>query len=113
MDTTVIDILARIEQRVHGIESAQRGHADQIRMLAERLVEAIQLLQPAERDGPSLDELLGHMIGQLTELTGYARQSIKLQTSMEQNLPADIARALESGAGTPVGANGAGRGNSA
>ena len=90
-----------------------RGHPEEPWRPAALLVagqqEIIKLLTPEPKDGPSLDELLGHVIGQQTELLGYARQIVKSQAQMEQNLPGDVVRAM--GADTAAGKaiNGAGR----
>ena len=51
----------------------------------------LRLLEPKPKDGPSLDELLGHIVGQIGELIGYAREQIKIMTRMEENLPGDVA----------------------
>lgn len=109
--------LARIERLLEGIADRQKADGDVLRMVAERQEEVIKLLTPQEKDGPSLDELLGHIIGQLTELTGYARQIAKAQDQMERNLPGDVARAIAPGAGAKppggdgLGANGHGGGH--
>lgn len=109
--------LARIERLLEGIADRQKADGDVLRMVAERQGEVIKLLTPQEKDGPSLDELLGHIIGQMTELTGYARQIAKAQDQMERNLPGDVARAIASGAGAKspggdgLGANGHGGGH--
>lgn len=113
MDTTVINTLARIELAIQGIASGQRSQGDQLRMLAERQEEIIQLLTPEPKDGPSLDELIGHLIGQMTELTGYARQIANAQTRMEQTLPQDVARAMGASTNAASATSGAGRGSRA
>ena len=109
MSTTQEDRLANLEQAVHGIAGTQKSHGDLLRMLVAGQQEIVKLLTPAPKDGPSLDELLGHVIGQQAELLGYARQIVKAQAQMEQNLPGDVVRA--SGADTAAGkaGNGAGR----
>ena len=108
MDPTLKDVLARIERAQADNAIMQQGHADQLRMIAERLEEVVKLLTPEERDGPGLDELLGQIIGQLTELTGYARTTIRMQTSMEQNLPGDVVHALGALPNGPANGKGAG-----
>ncbi len=113
MSTTQKDTLAGIEQAVHGVAAAQKSHGDQLRMLAERQEEIIKLLTPEPKDGPTLDELMGHIIGQLTELIGYARQNVKMQAQMEQSLPGDVVRALAADAVSQPAGNGAGRGSRA
>ncbi len=113
MSTTQKDMLAAIEQAVDGFAATQKSHGDLLRMLGEGQQEIIKLLTPEPKDGPTLDELLGHIIGQQTELISYARQIVKSQAQMEQNLPGDVARALASGDGTPPSGNGAARGGRA
>jgi len=107
------DTLVGIEQAVHGVAATQKTHGDQLRMLAERQEEIIKLLTPEPKDGPTLDELMGHIIGQLTELIGYARQNVKMQAQMEQSLPGDVVRALASDAVSQPAGNGAARGSRA
>ena len=111
MDITLKDTLAGIRQDLQEIATVQRGHGDLLQVLVEGQREIIKMLTPEAKDGPGLDEMLGHIIGQLTELTGYARQIAKTQSDMEQNMPGDVARAIASGAGAAGGANGSGRGN--
>lgn len=111
MDTTQTETLARIEGAVHDIASAVQAQERQLHMLVEEQAEIIKKLTSEPKDGPSLDELIGHMIGQLSELTGYARQIVASQSDMEQNLPGDVARAIASGMDAPAAGNGAGRGN--
>lgn len=111
MDTTGTQTLARIEGAVHDVVAALLAQDKLLRLLVEGQAEIIKKLTSEPRDGPSLDELMGHMIGQLSELTGYARQIVVNQSDMEQNLPGDVARAVASGAGAPAAGNGAGRGN--
>ena len=109
MSTKQEDRLANLEQAVHSNAGTQKIHGDLLRMLVEGQQEIIKLLTPEPKDSPSLDELLGHVIGQQTELLGYARQIVKSQAQMEQNLPGDVVRAI--GADTAAGkaSNGAGR----
>ena len=109
MSTTQEDRLASLEQAVHGIAGTQKSHGDLLRMMVERQDEIIKLLTPEAKDGPSLDELLGHVIGQQTELLGYARQIVKSQAQMEQNLPGDVVRALAAAAEAAPATNGARR----
>ena len=109
MSTTQEDRLANLEQAVHGITGTQKSHGDLLRMLVERQQEIIKLLTPEPKDGPSLDELLGHVIGQQTELLGYARQIVKSLAQMEQNLPGDVVRAIGVDAAAGKAGNGAGR----
>ncbi len=101
--------VAAIEQTVDGIAATQKNHGDYLRMLGEGQQEIIKLLTPEAKDGPTIDELLGHIIGQQTELIGYARQNVKMQAQMEQNLPGDVVRAM-AGAGASPAVNGTGRG---
>lgn len=108
MDTIPKDTLARIERIADGIAGRQKADGDLLRMVAERQEEIVKLLTPEKKDGPSIDELLGHMIGQLTELTGYTRQIVKAQSQMEQNLPGDVARALAAATGAAAAGDGAG-----
>ena len=107
MDTNT---LADIVESQREIASTQRMHGDLLRMLVEGQAEIIKQLTPGPKDGPSLEELLSHIIGQLKELTSYSRQIVKGQSDMEQNLPDDVARAIASRAGGSAGGNGAGRG---
>ena len=72
MDTTQTETLARIEGAVQDIESAVQAQERQLHMLVQGQAEIIKKLTSEPKDGPSLDELIGHMIGQLSELTGYA-----------------------------------------
>ena len=112
MGTTHEDRLANLEQAIHSNAGTQKIHGDLLRMLVAGQQEIIKLLTPEPKDGPSLDELLGHVIGQQTELLGYARQIVKSQAQMEQNLPGDVVRAIsaDSAAGKASnGTNGAGR----
>ncbi len=110
MDTMQTETLARIEGAVQDIASALQAQERQLHMLVVGQAEIIKKLTSEPKDGPSLDELIGHMIGQLSELTGYARQIVASQSDMEQNLPGDLARAIAAGAGAPAPGNGAGRG---
>ena len=111
MDTALIETLARIERAVQDNASAVQAQEQQLRLLVAGQAEIIKKLTSEPKDGPSLDELIGHMIGQLSELTGYVRQIVASQSDMEQNLPGDVARAIAAGAGAPAAGNGAGRGN--
>ena len=113
MDTPQTDILARIEGAVHDIAGTLLAQDKLLRTLVEGQAEIIKKLTSEPKDGPSLEELIGHMIGHLTELTGYARQIVKAQSDMEQNLPGDVARAVAASAVAPAGGNGAGRGGRA
>lgn len=110
MDNTDTNTLAGIVEALREIASTQRTHGDLLRMLVEGQAEIIKQLTPGPKDGPSLEELLSHIVGQLKELTGYSRQIVKGQSDMEQNLPDDVARAVASRAGASAGSNGAGRG---
>ena len=110
MSTKQEDRLANLEQAVHGIAGTQKIHGDLLRMLVAGQQEIIKLLTPEPKDGPSLDELLGHVIGQQAELLGYARQIVKSQAQMEQSLPGDVVRALAASAGAAPADNGTGRG---
>ena len=110
MDNMDTNTLADIVASQREIASTQRMHGDLLRMLVEGQAEIIKHLTPGPKDGPSLEELLSHIIGQLKELTSYSRQIVKGQSDMEQNLPDDIARAVASRAGASAGGNGAGRG---
>ena len=109
MSTTREDRLANLEQAVYGIAGTQKSHSDLLRMMVEGQREIIKLLTPEPKDGPSLDELLGHVIGQQTELLGYARQIVKSQAQMEQNLPGDVVRAIGADTAASKASNGAGR----
>ncbi len=109
MSTKQEDRLANLEQAVHGIAGTQKIHGDLLRMLVAGQQEIIKLLTPEPKDGPSLDELLGHIIGQNSELIGYARQNVKSQAQMEQNLPGDVVRAIGAETAASKAGNGAGR----
>jgi hypothetical protein len=109
MSTKQEDRLANLEQAVHGIAATQKNHGDLLRMMVEGQQEIIKLLTPEPKDGPSLDELLGHVIGQQTELLGYARQIVKSQAQMEQNLPGDVVRAIGADGAASMASNGAAR----
>ena len=109
MSTKQEDRLANLEQAVHGLAGAQKNHGDLLRMLVAGQQEIVKLLTPEPKDGPSLDELLGHVIGQQTELLGYARQIVKSQAQMEQNLPGDVVRAIGANTAARKASNGAGR----
>ena len=110
MSTKHEDRLANLEQAVHGLAGTQKIHGDLLRMLVAGQQEIIKLLTPEPKDGPSLDELLGHVIGQQTELLGYARQIVKSQAQMEQNLPGDVVRAIGADTAASKASNGTGRG---
>lgn len=113
----VVERLARIERLAEGIADRQKADGDVLRMTASRQDQLIKLLTPEERDGPTLDEMMGSMIGHLTELIGYARQHAKAQSQMEQNLPGDVVRAIKAAglllaaATAGAGANGHGGGH--
>ena len=98
MDTALIETLARIERAVQDNASAVQAQEQQLRLLVAGQAEIIKKLTSEPKDGPSLDELIGHMIGQLSGLTGYVRQIVASQSDMEQNLPGDVARAIAAGA---------------
>ncbi len=109
MSTSQEDRLANLEQAAHGIAGTQKSHGDLLRMMVEGQQEIIKLLTPEPKDGPSLDELLGHIIGQQTELLGYARQIVKSQAQMERNLPGDVVRAIGDDRTISMASNGTGR----
>ena len=112
MDTAQTSTPTRTETALHEIASVQRDQGNLLRMIAERLEEAVQLLTPEPKDGPTLDELLGQVIGQQSELISYARTIVKMLAKQEQNLPDDVVRVLtESGA--LAGAAGGSRGSRA
>ncbi len=111
MDTQLKDILARIEQIGLEAAAAERKRDDLLQQMAERQEHIIKLLTPEPKDGPTLDELLGHIIGQNSELLSYNRQIVKSQAQMEQNLPGDVARAVAAGTSVPAAGNGIGRGD--
>lgn len=90
--------LIRVERLLEGIAGRQKTDGDLLGMVAERQDEVVKLLTPQEKDGPSIDELLGHIIGQMTELIGYVREAVKGQKQMEQNLPEDVVRAITASA---------------
>lgn len=100
MNTTPDDILAEVRQGNHENAGVQAAHGDLLRTIIERQDQLIELLTPKERDGPGLDEILGHMAGQMSELTGHARQIVKMLGGLEQNLPCDAARAVVALLGT-------------
>lgn len=111
--------LIRVERLLEGIAGRQKTDGDLLGMVAERQDEVVKLLTPQEKDGPSIDELLGHIIGQMTELIGYVREAVKGQKQMEQNLPEDVVRAITASAtfmaavvaavaGKPIAAGGIG-----
>ena len=112
MGTTTTEMLASIEQGIHGIAATQKSHGGLLNIIAERQEVIIKLLTPEPKDGPTFDELIGTMIGQLAELISYARQNVKMQAQLEQNLPGDIVRALAGTAEAASTANGARRGGS-
>ena len=111
MDTTIKEVLDGMQEQNHDIAAAQSAQGKQLDILVEQGAEIIRLLTPVKGDGPTLEEMLGHIVGQLTELTGFARQQVKMLSALEQNLPGDVARALAAGAGKPAGRNGAGAGS--
>jgi len=106
MSTTKTETLAGIEQGIYGIAATQKSQGGLLSIIAERQEEIIKLLTPEPKDGPTLDELIGTMIGQLTELISYARQNLKMQAQLEQNLPGDVARAIAASADSSAGKNG-------
>lgn len=110
MDTQLKDTLARIEQTGLGTAATQSKQDDLLRQIAERQEHIIQLLTPEPKDGPTLDELLGHLIGQNSELVNYARQIIKTLAQLGESLPGDVARAA-AGTSAPAANNGIGRGS--
>jgi len=110
MSTTKTETLAGIEQGIHGIAATQKSHGGLLNIIAKRQEEIIKLLTPELKDGPTFDELIGTMIDQLSELIGYARQNVKMQAQLEQNLPGDIMRALATAAEAAPATNGARRG---
>ena len=69
MDTTGTEALARIEGAVHDVVAALLAQDKLLRLLVEGQAEIIKKLTSEPKDGPSLEELIGHMIGHLTELT--------------------------------------------
>ena len=114
MSKDLVEILARMEAKIDAIDERQRGQAElqdtqaeQGRLILEGIRTILKLLEPKPKDGPSLDELLGHIVGQLGELISYAREQIKIMTRMEENLPGDVARSLASP--SAPGANRGGR----
>ncbi len=106
MDTTLKETLAELKAQNDDIAITQASQGEQLAILIEQGAEIIKLLTPVKGDGPTLEELLGHIIGQLTELTGFARQQVKMLSAMEQNLPGDVARALTTSTSKPAGRNG-------
>ena len=94
MDKTQTEQLDRIEELAHGIAAAQGEHGNQLRMIAERLGEVVNLLTPQKKDGPGLDQLIGHMVGLLNELTSYMRQVVRGLDRIEKNMPGDVAREM-------------------
>lgn len=114
MDPTLKDILTENRQTAHENASTLASQGDLLRIIVERQDKLIELLTPKKKDGPSLDELLGHMAGQLNELTGYNRQIVKMLGGLEQNLPGDTARAVAAllSASTTVTAPGTSNGGS-
>ena len=111
MDTTLKETLDELKAQNHEIATAQSARSGQLDILVEQGAEIIRLLTPVKGDGPTMEELLGHIIGQLTELTGFARQQVKMLSAMEQNLPGDVARALMASTGKHASHNGAGTGS--
>lgn len=111
MDPILKDILTENRQAAHENASALATQGDLLRIIVERQDQLIELLTPKEKDGPSLDELLGHMAGQLNELTGYARQIVKILGGLEQNLPGDAARAVAALLSATTTATASGTGN--
>ena len=103
MSKDPVETLARLEAKVDIIDERQRGQAElqeaqaeQGRFVLEGTQAILRLLEPKPQDGPSLDELLGHIVGQLTEVTGHTREQIRIVTRMEGSLPGDVARSLVS-----------------
>ena len=107
METTQSGSPNPIDTALRAITSAQCDQGNLLRMLAERLEEVVQMLTPEPKDGPSLDELIGQVIGQQSELINYARTTVKMLAKQEQNLPEDVVRALTERGGS----NGAAGGN--
>lgn len=110
MDTSLKDTLTRIEQIGLDTADTQRKQDDLLRQMAERQEHIIKLLTPEPKDGPTLDELLGHVIGQQSEVLGYARQIIKTLAQLGESLPGDVAGAVTAGTNISAPGNGAGRG---
>ena len=94
-ETDLAELMIRIEATAAAIAGAQQEHGEQQRLALKGIAEILRLLAPKETAGPSLEELLGHMIGQLTELTGYARESIGICVRMEESLPGNVMQATK------------------
>ena len=94
MSKGLVETLARLEAKVDAVDERRRGQAElqetqaeQGRFVLEGTQAVLRLLEPKPKDGPSLDELLGYIVGQLTEVTGHAREQIRIVTRMEGSLP--------------------------
>ena len=101
MSKELNEILARLETKIDAVDERQRKQAElqetqaeQTRFVIEGIRIILRLLEPKPRDGPSLDELLGHVVGRLTELLVYARGQIRIATCMDESLPGDVVRAV-------------------
>ena len=94
MDKAQTEQLDRIEELARGSAAVQGEHGNQLRMIAERVGEFVNLLTPQKKDGPGLDQLIGHMIGLLNELTSYMRQVARGMDRIEKNMPGDVAREM-------------------
>ena len=106
MDPTLKESLDELRAQNRDMALAQASQGEQLAILIEQGAEIIKLLTPVKGDGPTLEEILGHIVGQLTELTGLARQQAKMLSAMEQNLPGDVARALTTSTSKHAGHNG-------
>ena len=102
MDTILKEALDDLREQNHGIALTQNAHGDQLGILVEQGREIIKLLTPEKGDGPTLEELLGHVVSQLTELTSFARQQIKMLSALETILPADVATAVKAAGSKPT-----------
>jgi len=103
MDTNLKEALDEMREQIHGIAVTQNAHGDQLGILVEQGGEIIKLLTPEKGDGPTLEELLGHVVSQLTELTSFARQQVKMLSGLEQALPGDVATAVKAAGSKPAG----------
>ena len=89
MSDFVKDALVKLEAGQNALIEASRAMQQQIDTANSLLERLVQLVTPSTepQDGPSLDELLAHMIAQQTAIIQLSKQTLTSVTHIEAALP--------------------------
>jgi hypothetical protein len=105
--------LASINDGITALRGGVALVAGELRLHGEALTRILEILTPEQaQSGPSLHDLLAHLIGRLDRQSVMLKEILVAQGNLARNLPVDVARAIDDnhgGGGQPAtGASGEG-----